>query len=164
MYDNIYEIETTTNRTGYPSELKKAVIGFDTYEEAEAYAEEHDMSIESFFQKDGWSLWARDGYPMQAFQLHASDFSDDWRHYEFGAADRFWEETLQEVDELKEYDDWTDEQVEEYLEAAKKVRDKIEALNPGEFACVYDNYVFAVYDQETMQYHHDGTTYAIGCI
>lgn len=164
MFYDIETIQTTSDRNGYPRELKYATIGFETFEEAEEYAKENDMTVCSFYKKDGWSLWARDGYPLHAFQLHASDFSDDWRHYEFGAADRFWEETLQEVDELKEYDDWTDEQVEEYLEAAKKVRDKIAALNPGEFACVYDNYVFAVYDQETMQYHHDGTTYAIGCI
>ena len=164
MYDNIYEIETTTNRTGYPSELKKAVIGFDTYEEAEAYAEEHDMSIESFFQKDGWSLWARDGYPLHAFQLHASDFSDDYRQYNWCDAERFMEEAMEELAELKEYDDWTEEQVEDYLEKARKVRDEISKLKEGQFACVYDNYVFAVYECETMQYYHDGTTYAIGCI
>lgn len=45
-------IETTSERSGYPLELKKAIIGFDSMEEAREYAEQHDLSIEIFHKRD----------------------------------------------------------------------------------------------------------------
>ena len=36
-------IETTSERSGYPLDLKKAIIGFDSMEEAREYAEQHDF-------------------------------------------------------------------------------------------------------------------------
>lgn len=164
MFYDIETIQTTSDRNGYPRELKYATIGFETFEEAEEYAKENDMTVRSFYKKDGWSLWTRDGFPLKAFQLQASDFSDDYRQYNWCDAERFWEEAQEEAVELKEFDDWSDEQIEDYLEKAREVCKEIAKLKEGQFACVYDNNIYAVYDLETMNYSHDGTTYAIGCI
>ena len=54
-------IETTSERSGYPLDLKKAIIGFDSMEEAREYAEQHDLSIEIFHKRDGWNVWYRTG-------------------------------------------------------------------------------------------------------
>ena len=59
-------IETTSERSGYPLDLKKAIIGFDSMEEAREYAEQHDLSIEIFHKRDGWNVWYRTGTTMQA--------------------------------------------------------------------------------------------------
>ena len=159
-----YTIETTSSRIGHPSDLQKAVIGFATYEEAERYAEKHNMSVRSFFRKDGWNLWARDRHTFQAFQLHASDFSEDYQHYNWNEADQYWRDVNAEAEERLEFDGWTQSQAFEYLAKCEKVRNEIAKLKEGQFACVYNNEVCEVHERETMEYHHDGTTYAIGCV
>ena len=45
-------IETTAKSTGYPERLQKAIIGFDTFEQAEKVADENDLIIEIFQQHD----------------------------------------------------------------------------------------------------------------
>lgn len=41
-------IETTAERSGYPRGLQKAIIGFDTFDEAEKLAKEYGLDIEIF--------------------------------------------------------------------------------------------------------------------
>lgn len=55
-------IDTTSARNGYPQDLQKAIIGFDTFEQAEKLAKETGLRIEFFQQHDGWdSGIAQDG-------------------------------------------------------------------------------------------------------
>lgn len=159
-----YTIETTSNRNGYPTNLKEAVIGFETYEEAQEYARENGMEICSFFKKQGWDLWVREGYIANAFQLNASMFSDDYSHYDWNDGERYMEEAKQQVADFKEYDGWEDERCQEYLEECEQCRDEIDNLQEGEFACVANNQVCEVYKLHCMEYSHDGTTHVIGCI
>ena len=53
-------IDTTTGLNGYPQSLKKAIIGFEDFEQAEKLAEEYHLDIEIFTKRDGWQLWNRD--------------------------------------------------------------------------------------------------------
>ena len=53
-------ITTTSARNGYPQRLKRAIIGFDTFEDAEKLAHENGLSIEYFSKRDGWCLWYRE--------------------------------------------------------------------------------------------------------
>ena len=70
-------IETTSERNGYPRCLKKAIIGFDSMEEAREYAEQHNLSIEIFHKRDGWSLWYRTGNrAYDPFIRTAEDYGD----------------------------------------------------------------------------------------
>lgn len=61
-YENGLElIDTTSAMNGYPQCLKKAIIGFDSFEEADKLAKENGLSIEIFTKRDGWNLWYRTG-------------------------------------------------------------------------------------------------------
>lgn len=54
-------IETTDQMNGYPSNTKMAIVGFDTFEQAEEIAKEYNLSIKVFKKRDGWQLWYRTG-------------------------------------------------------------------------------------------------------
>lgn len=61
-YENGLElIETTSERNGYPANLKYAIIGFNSFEEAEKIAKDNNLSIEIFTKNDGWQLYYRTG-------------------------------------------------------------------------------------------------------
>ena len=57
--ENLQVIETTSAMNGYPQSLKKALIGFQSFEEAERIASEYGLSIEIFTKRDGWQLYYR---------------------------------------------------------------------------------------------------------
>jgi len=60
-YENSLEyIETTVGMNGYPKCIRGAIIGFETFEEAEKLAKEHGLCIRTFFKRDGWQLYQRD--------------------------------------------------------------------------------------------------------
>lgn len=64
---NLELIATTTAATGYPQELKRALIGFTSYEQAEMVAERHGRELglvfDCFEKRDGWTFWSRDKKP-----------------------------------------------------------------------------------------------------
>ena len=57
--ENLQVVDTTSAMSGYPQSLKKALIGFDSFEEAERIAGEYGLSIETFTKRDGWQLYYR---------------------------------------------------------------------------------------------------------
>lgn len=82
-YDNGLElIQTTAGMNGYPQQLQDAIIGFDTFEEAEKLAKENGLSIEVFTKRDGWDLWYRTGNTAwEAFERSCEDYGEDYAQY-----------------------------------------------------------------------------------
>ncbi len=74
LYDTI---ETTSASNGYPEHLKRATVGFDTFEEAQEYAQENGGSVYSFMRRDGWQLWVREGSVYEPYQITEADFDDN---------------------------------------------------------------------------------------
>ena len=64
---NLELIATTTANNGYPQELKRALIGFTSYEQAEMVAERYGKELglvfDCFTKCDGWTFWSRDKKP-----------------------------------------------------------------------------------------------------
>ena len=58
---NLELIATTTANNGYPQELKRALIGFTSYEQAEMVAERYGKELglvfDCFTKCDGWTFW-----------------------------------------------------------------------------------------------------------
>lgn len=50
-------IEITTGRNGYPENLKFAFTDFDTFEQAEKFAEEYNGDVVLVYQRAGWQFW-----------------------------------------------------------------------------------------------------------
>lgn len=95
-YQNGLElIETTSERTGYPANLRHAIIGFETFEEAEKIADENNLSIEIFTKRDGWQLYYRTGNSAhEPFKNSADNYGDDYHGFTTEDIDTFYEEEV----------------------------------------------------------------------
>ena len=82
-YENSLQyIETTTGMNGYPEHLRGAIIGFETFEEAEKLAKEHGLCIRTFFKRDGWQLYQRNSNTTwEPMKITASDYGDDYKQF-----------------------------------------------------------------------------------
>lgn len=82
-YENgLQYIETTTGMNGYPEHLRGAIIGFETFEEAEKLAKEHSLCIRTFFKRDGWQLYQRNSNTTwEPMKITASDYGDDYKQF-----------------------------------------------------------------------------------
>lgn len=69
QYDNLQAIEVTTGTNGYPRGLHGAVIGFDSYDEAEKVAKVYGGEVVEFHRRDGWQLWESRGYAFGAYDI-----------------------------------------------------------------------------------------------
>ena len=67
---------------GYPQCIRGAIIGFETFEEAEKLAKEHGLCIRTFFKRDGWQLYQRNSNTTwEPMKITASDYGDDYKQF-----------------------------------------------------------------------------------
>lgn len=154
-------IETTTGTNGYPENLKFAITGFDTFEQAQDLADKYSLSIESFEKRDGWSLWSRGNRTMfSAFQNSAEDFGDNY--LEYGKID---EEEFFEIEIKPSIDNFEDfESVETFLKDKKEIWEEIDKMEEDEIVItLYGDYCDTI-KQTSMSFSHDTRNYIIGLI
>lgn len=154
-------IETTSSITGYPEGLQKAIIGFDTFEEAEVLAKENGLSIEAFKKHDGWNLWYRTGCQMwEAFLRSAEDFGDDYRGYTKEDLEDFYLNEVQPM--VSEFEDL--DSLRCFLDLMGKIKDEIEDAEDDELVIACCGEYYATIKARTMSYCYDAHSYAIGLI
>ena len=72
-------VETTSSMSGYPENLKWALTGFSSWEDAEEAAKELGGEIISLRRRDGQQLWTRDGRTFGPYaRVSESDDEDIW--------------------------------------------------------------------------------------
>ena len=154
-------IETTASRTGYPERLQKAIIGFDTFEEAEELAEENGLSIEFFQKRDGWDLWYRTGSTAyEPFHRSAEDFGDDYSKFSKEDLDDFYENEVQPM--VSAFDSFDD--LRSFLDKNEKIKDEIEDAEDDEIVITRCGEYYDTIKELTMAYSYDSHSYAIGLI
>lgn len=154
-------IETTSARNGYPERLQRAIIGFDTFEDAEMLAEEHGLSIEIFTTRDGWGIWYRTGnHAWEAFERSSDEYGDDYRQYSKDDLDGFYEREVQP--NVSCFDGF--ESLGEYLANMKEVRSKIEDADDDEIVLATSYGYYDTIKKTTMSYCYDTHYFAIGLI
>ena len=154
-------IDTTANSTGYPEWLQKAIIGFDTFEEAEELAKENGLSIEIFHKRDGWDLWYRTGSTAyEPFRRSAEDFGDDYSEFSKDDLEDFYENEVQPmVSEFESFDD-----LRSFLDKNEKIKDEIEDAEDDEIVITCCGEYYDTIKERTMSYNYDSHRYAIGLI
>ena len=154
-------IDTTANSTGYPEWLQKAIIGFDTFEQAEKLAKENGLSIEVFQQHDGWDLWYRTGCTAyEPFRRSAEDFGDDYSEFSKDDLEDFYENEVQPmVSEFESFDD-----LRSFLDKNEKIKDEIEDSEDDEIVITCCGEYYDTIKERTMSYNYDSHRYAIGLI
>lgn len=154
-------IETTSEANGYPRSLRKAIIGFKTFEQAEELAEKHNLSIEMFERRDGWDLWARRDTTHKSFDMANIYVEEGYDFYKRISFEDFCERedvsgTLKECEDFDEMSAW--------LENFKDLFEEIEDLKEGEILIKDNDSNTFVSKEYTMAYSYDSHQYAIGLI
>lgn len=154
-------IETTAGTNGYPQNLKFAITGFDTFEQAQELADKYDLNIESFKRKDGWDLWSRDSRNMFApYQNTAEDFGDNYNEFEkIDEAEFFEREIKPSVDNFEDF-----ESLETFLKDKKEVWQEIEDMEDNEIVITCYGEYYETIKKESMGFSHDSWYYIIGVI
>lgn len=160
-YENSLEyIETTTGMNGYPQHLRGAIIGFNTFAEAEAIAQEHELCITTFFKRDGWHLYQRDGNTTyEPLKITSYDYGDDYKHFtnEIPQEDFIEEELLPNLAATTFGDIIT--MTNRYEELFDKI---VEAEDDELVIADYLGEYVETIKKELMSWNHDGKTWVIG--
>lgn len=160
-------IETTTGLNGYPRALKKAIIGFDDFEQAEKLAEEYHLDIEVFTKRDGWQLWSRDNNSAyDAFERSASDYGENYLQFE---ANMSQDDFLQQVGAADFINGLADEEdgldrIEEYMKDLRELYNAIASADDDEIVIAESDVYVETIKKKTMQYSYDTKHYVIGLI
>lgn len=162
--NNLTYIETTSGSNGYPENIKPAIIGFKTFEEAEEIANQYGLEIQSFTKKDGWSLWSRtNNNAYEAMTISAdADFGDNYSEFESMTEDDFIEQEIEPI--LKDTEFGTIEDIEEFIKSRKNLFEEIENLEDGQIVISYYGAYYETIDKKCMYFSHDTNHYAIGLI
>lgn len=159
--ENLQVIETTSAMNGYPQSLKKALIGFNTYEQAEKVAEEYGLSIEYFTKRDGWQFYYRtNDQAYSAIKVSAEDYGDDYRAFTSSDYEDFYENEVKGM--VGEFDSF--DELEANLASQKKIYEAIEKLEDDEMVLTFQGEYYDTVKKYTMCYYYDTKTTVIGLI
>lgn len=159
--ENLQVIETTSAMNGYPQSIKKALIGFESFEQAEKVAEEYGLSIEYFTKRDGWQLYYRtNDRAYSAIEVSAEDYGENYRSFTSADYDVFYENEVKGM--VGEFDNF--EEIESYLESQKEIYEAIENLEDDEMVLTLNDKYYDTVKQYTMCHYYDTKTTVIGLI
>ena len=154
-------VDTTSDRNGYPQDLKEAIIGFDSFWQAEELAKENGLSIEIFNKRDGCDLWYRTGCQAhEPFERSADEYGDDYSAFSKKDLEDFYMNEVQPiVDVFGDFDT-----LRSYLGRMERIKDEIEEAEEGEIVITYCGEYFDTIVEHPMAYHCESNSYAIGLI
>ena len=157
--ENLSIISTTANGNGSPNNVMKAIIGFDTFEDAEYLAKSCNGTCYSFHKKNGWPLWVRKECVSGPFDV-ANNL--DGQTYNVDDEDEL-------IEDLKAFIDNPNVTLAEITKKASylnMIAEQLKSLRPGEYLIKNNNGDFSeeVYRDFVMSLSEDSDTYAIGVL
>lgn len=162
-YENGYQtIETTTARNAYPQDLKTAIVGFDTFDEAEDFAEENGMELQIFHRHFGWQLWVRDNNRAWD-ELDIMPFfqdEDGTQVFTIDDAEDYFDEHVKPF--LSEMT--CIEELEAFVEKQKVIIDQFDCIGEDEFLVVRNGKLEDAFDKTVMHFSYDSKEWIIGAI
>lgn len=156
--------DTTTNSNGYPTDIRKALHGFQTMEELKTAASELGGETGYIRRKDGWQAWVRKADPHASrFLLEPCDLG-----YNFEAADP---DDLKEIatEELRAYYD-EDRSVDDIVRLVKDItslKSKVMDMKGTDVLFFGKSCDFAACETTPkfrMSYHYDTWTHSLAVI
>jgi hypothetical protein len=157
-------IETTTGINGYPQNLKSAIVGFDTFKEAEELAREYELAIQTFGKRSGWQLWYRNGNnTYEPLKPSSYDFGDNFKQYYniYKDIEDFYNKEGDFIkDEIKNL---SFEELNDHINRLKYLYNEIESLSDDE-VLITDGTTFHKFNKNLMEYSYDTKHYIIGLI
>lgn len=153
-------VETTQGMNGYPEGLGKAIIGFETFEEAEEVAREIGGDVVDLCRRDGWQFWKNCGTIYREWSMDPEDYGDD---YECTKDAVEWWDNTKEM--LKELEFETPSDMRKLLEKLERICLAIENLGENEQVLINrDGFGYEVIPIKTLRYHIDVWFHEIGVV
>lgn len=151
-------IETTSEMNGYPRNLKKAIIGFNTFDEAWELANRYGLSVQEFTRRDGWQLWVRGGRMWEEYdyaQIREDD--TDIEVYSPGEEDDV-------IEELKYFLGICDDlgEMRHFINNTREVLDALNDCEDNQIVITSFGKLEGVYERKVMSYSYDTHQYVIG--
>ena len=152
-------IETTTGMNGYPQCIRGAIIGFQSFEEAEKLAKEHNLCIRTFFKRAGWQLYERNiNTTWEPLEIGCSDYGDNYNQYTVDDLENFFEEQVSPM--LGDFDNFEDLQT--FINNSKEVYEKLQSIDETQIVIAYLDRYYETIDRKLMSWSNDGKTWVIG--
>ena len=149
--ENLELISTTDSQNGYPHNEMQAVIGFDSFEQAEELAEKNNLSVEIFTKRNGND---------EAFERESADYGAGCDTYTKEDAEKYYANEIEGM--LSEFEDL--DELSAFVDSHKAIYTAIKNLKDNELLVVCDGEVCDTVQQTTMSYSNDSRMYAIGLI
>ncbi len=154
-------IETTTGTNGYPQNIKPAIVGFESFEQAADLADRYGLNVESFRKRDGWQLWNRDNATMfKPYQNSASKYGDNYTDFSKMDEDDFIENEV--LPFLENFSDF--ESLNRFISIEKEIWEEIDKMEDDEIVIVQEGNYLETIKEESMEFSHDTWNYIIGII
>lgn len=157
--EGLTSIQINTDGNDYPKGLGSyGAIGFETFKEAEAFAEENGGEIVVFETKGGHTFWRNKGGLNAEFScLDIMDTDGNMEHVDFTSLKESFQERLKEIEANN---------VDGVIDLLTNYQTDLEFLqNIDEGNIAVKKYGFKGLDEipiKTMQFSYDVYTYAIG--
>jgi len=157
---NLTYIETTSASNGYPQNIKGAVVGFNTFDQAKELAEKYNLMIYSFHKRNGWSLWHRLNEVCEPYYNTSEDYGDNYDELcQISEEDFFEDQIKYELQELESIDE-----VEKFLKVKKELWEEVENLDDDEIIITYLGSYYETVKKKSMSWYYDTHTYIIGLV
>ena len=153
--------EITSGSNGYPLNLRGAVVGFDSYKQAEQIASLYGVEVVSLRRRDGWQLYESLGRAYEDYDM-MDVYDCDCNHSIYGDAAEF-VKTIDEVMADADEDDFEGD-YSDFMARMQSLKDRVLAENTdGRFFLVpcdeWDAY--KLIDRKAASYSYDVWTYDI---
>ena len=154
-------VETTKGMNGYPQGLGKAVIGFETFEEAEEVASESGGEVVDLIRRDGWQFWKNNGRVWKEWEMQAEDYGDD---YECVTDWKDWWEDEREIlsETMKETE--TPDDLTLMTDRVWKIYNEINNLGDNEQVLLCCGEYYNTIPVKTLRYHIDVWSHEIAVV
>lgn len=151
-------IETTSATNGYPQDLKPALIGFNDYEEAEEFAQEHGLQTYIFHKRDGWQLWQRSKPAYEPMTITSDDYGDDYNMFTHDELDDYFDNEVKP--RLDDFDNM--EELKKFLNNQEEIMDELDRCNENEAVITYCGDYYDTVKVKSIEWSHDTHNYVIG--
>lgn len=153
-------VETTSDANGFPRHIEGAIIGFECFEDAEALAKEHGLTIMQLHKRDRWKFWYRKGETYEPLRITSADYGDDYSELEQMDAEEFYSEEVEPF--LEDFS--TLAKLKAFIEDKEELWESIENLDEGEIAILHEGRHYETIEKEMMSWSFDTHNYEIGLV
>lgn len=155
-------IETTSEMSGYPRNLKFAYIDFEDMKEAEDFAKEYGGEVEYLHRRFGQKLWYRTGHlAYEPYRMDETMVVGGCYVWDCHEENRFFDVARSFIMDgmFEDPDDLC-----ELASDIKEIYEMITTLGEDQRLIQTENWEYEIVDKQTMKYSYDSTEYAIGVV